>query len=157
MQITARADIQAPIAWVFQQISDFPAFERQAMRRGADVRRLDGLPRPGQGSAWEVKFQFRGRDRQLTAEVTGFDPPNGITIKAQSPNFLADSGIELVALARGTTRLSMTVDVTARTFASRLLLQSLRLARGSISRRAQDQIDAFAKDLQDRYQRRPGG
>jgi hypothetical protein len=65
MHFQSQYDIQAPIAWVFQQVSDFPAFERQALRRGADLRRLDGLPRPGQGMAWDVKYQFRGKDRDL--------------------------------------------------------------------------------------------
>jgi len=37
MKFAAREDIEAPIEYVFSQISDFPALERSALRRGADV------------------------------------------------------------------------------------------------------------------------
>jgi len=42
MEFTAREDVEAPIAYVFAQVTDFAAFERQALRRGAEVRRRDG-------------------------------------------------------------------------------------------------------------------
>ena len=43
MRITARQDVEAPIAEVFAQATDHVGFERQALRRGADVRRTDRL------------------------------------------------------------------------------------------------------------------
>ncbi len=157
MQFSTHADIQAPIAWVFQQLSDFPAFERQAMRRGADLRRVDDLPRPGLGSAWDVQFQFRGRDRQLRAEVTGFEVPSSLVITAVSPNMGGVSTVELVSLARTTTRMTVSLEVTAKSLSARLLLQSLKLAKGNLTRKFETGVSGYALNLQDRYQRRAGG
>jgi len=53
MKFSTREDVEAPVDYVFGQISDFGAFERQALRRGADVRRLDSGPFVT-GSAWDA-------------------------------------------------------------------------------------------------------
>ena len=37
MKFSSREDLDAPIDYVWQQVTDFVAFERQAMRRGADL------------------------------------------------------------------------------------------------------------------------
>lgn len=154
MEFIARQDIEAPIAWVFQQAADFSAFERQAMRRGADVRRLDSLPRPGSGSAWDVQFRFRGKDRQLRAEVGAYDPPNGYAVAATSPNLEGRLVMELVALSRSRTRLTVRLDVAAKTLPARLLLQSLRLAKAPLNTRFDTRVASFAKEIQDRHGRR---
>jgi hypothetical protein len=151
MHFQAQNDVQAPIAWVFQQLADFPAFERQAMRRGADLRRLDQNDRPGLGSAWDVKFQFRGKDRDMRAEVTRFDAPNGLTITSTSPNLGGTCVVDLVALARGTTRMTVRLDITAQSLSARLLLQSLRLAKGALNKRYELAVADFARQMQDRH------
>lgn len=155
MRLQATDDIAAPIAHVYQQVSDFAAFERQAMRRGADVRRTDTLPCAGIGNAWAVRFLFRGRERDVRAEVTAFDAPNGLTVTAVSQNLTAETVIELVALSRTQTRLTIHMDLTATSLSARLLLQSLRLAKGNLLRQFEGRISTFARDVQDRYQRRP--
>jgi len=156
MDFVARADIEAPISWVFQQVTDFAAFERQAMRRGADVRRLDSLARPGNGSTWDVQFRFRGKDRQMQAEVNGFDPPNKFDVIMVSQNLHATMKVELVAQSRSRTRFTVSLVVGARSLPARLLLQSLRLAKANLSRRFETRVAGFASDIQDRYARRPG-
>jgi len=155
MRIQATDDIAAPIAHVFRQVSDFAAFERQAMRRGADVRRTDTLPRAGIGNAWAVRFLFRGRERDVQAEVTAFDAPNGLTVMAMSQNLEAATVIELVALSRTQTRLRIHMVLTATSLSARLMLQFLRLSKGSLSRQFEGRTSSFARDVQDRYQRRP--
>ena len=156
MDFVAKADIEAPVVWVFQRVTDFTAFERQAMRRGADVRRADALPRPGLGSIWDVQFRFRGKDRQLRAEIASFEPPNGYDVQMVSPNLQGSMRVELVALSRAKTRLSVEMTVEAKTLPARLLLQSLKLAKGNMNGRFETRVTDFAKELQDRYARRPG-
>lgn len=156
MKFTTKEDIEAPIAWVFSQLSDFPAFERQAMRRGADVRRIDTLARPGIGSAWDVQFQFRGKDRQLRVEVTGFDAPNGLTVTATSPNLGGNIVADLLPLSRARTRVTIDMTITAHSLPSRLLLQSLKLAKGSLTRKFEAKMADYAREMQDRYGRQKG-
>lgn len=156
MQLIAQEDIEAPIAFVFQQVTDFAAFERQTVRRGADVRRVDTLPQAGLGNIWEVRFLFRGKERDVRAEVTAFDAPDGFTLTATSRNLSAQTVVELVALSRTRTGLGLRLDLSAQSLAARLLLQSLKLARGNINRQFEKRVNDFAKETQGRYERRPG-
>lgn len=154
MELTAHEDIEAPLSFVFQQVSDFSSFERQAMRRGADVRRRDSLPRPGKGSGWDIIFKFWGKDRQVSAEVTDFDVPNQVRLNTVSGGIAGVTVIELVPLARTRTRLTTRTELVATGLSARLLLQSLKQAKGALSRRLSARIATFATDVEGRYARK---
>ncbi len=153
MELSTREDIEAPIAFVFGQVTDFAAFERQAMRRGADVRRRDTRARPGTGSGWDVVFKFRGKDRDLTAEVTEFDAPNLMHLTTRSGGIDGVTVIELVPLAPGRTRMSTQTTLTASGLSARLLLQSLKLAKGTLAKRLSGRLSSFARDVEGRFTR----
>ncbi|SMY06739.1 hypothetical protein [Flavimaricola marinus] len=157
MEFSTKEDIEAPIAFVWQQVTDFAAFERQALRRGADVSRRDTLTRPGVGSGWDVKFLYRGKERKLSANITNFDPPNTYTIVASSGGIDGNSVVDLVALSRGRTRLTVNIDLTAKSLAARLMLQSLKLAKSSLNRRFVGRVQSMSEDMQERYRRQQAG
>lgn len=149
MKFSAREDIEAPIDHVFQIVTDFDAFERQALRRGADVKRLDQGP-PTVGSAWDVSFTFRGKERRLTATLTQMDP-QGLLIDAVSPNIDAATQIELVPLSPARTRLAISIELKAKTLTARLMLQSLKLAKASLTQRFKKRVAEFSEDTEARY------
>lgn len=155
MRITARQDVEAPIAEVFAQATDHAAFERQALRRGADVRRLDRAGPLAPGAAWRVGFAFRGREREAVIRVEGLEPPTRALATAEGGGLVARTALDLLALSRTTTRLTLTVEVEARTLASRLLLQGMKLARGSLGRRVEDRLAAWAREVEARARRAP--
>jgi hypothetical protein len=154
MKITTKDDIAAPIAFVFEQVTDFGGFERQALRRGANVKRIDSLPKPGVGSAWDLTFPYRGKERDLRVDVMSLDAPDRITFKAKSGGLDSQTLIELVALSRTQTRLTVTVELLPTNLTSRLLVQSLKLAKGSVMTRLQGRLTGFANDVQGRYRRK---
>jgi uncharacterized protein YndB with AHSA1/START domain len=154
MHFSTYNDVQAPIDWVFRQFTDFSTFERQALRRGAAIRRLNPDQTEALGAAWDVRFQFRGKDRQMRAEISRFDPPNGLTMTATSPNLGGMCTVDLVALSRTITRMTIRTDITANSLSARLLLQSLRLAKAALNKRYETTIATFAGGMQDRYLRR---
>lgn len=161
MRIKVREDIAAPAAHVFAAVTDTAAFERQALRRGADVRRLDRLPALGPGVGWRVGFPFRGRQRELDIEVMQLEAPVAASGRFGIGGIGGQATADLLALSRGTTRLTITLDLKASTLAARLLLQSLRLARGNLERRMQARVAAWARGVEGRrggpVQGRPGG
>lgn len=153
MEFEIRQDIAAPIDAVFAAVTDFSAFERQVLRRGAELRRLDQPQRHGAGAAWDAAFQFRGRDRRVTIEVTEMDAPNGLRFSGDSQGVRFDGGVELIALARAHTRMTLSLSVAPKTLSARLLVQSLKLARGSINRRIGARVEQFARDVELRHSR----
>ena len=65
----------------------------------------------------------------------------------------AEVAVELVALSRKRTRLQMTIDLKPQNLSARLLVQSLKLARGSIKRKFDKRMAGFARDIEQRHAR----
>jgi hypothetical protein len=65
MKQTTRQDVEAPLDFVYQRLTDFDHFERMAMRRGAELERTDRLKTPGVGMAWRLRFTYRNKTRSL--------------------------------------------------------------------------------------------
>ncbi|MGR3757175.1 MAG: SRPBCC family protein [Tranquillimonas sp.] len=148
MKFSTRKDIALPQERVFAAVSDFPAFERQALRRGVEVVRADGTDTVGLGAAWTLRFDYRGRPREMEARVTGFDAPTGYTIAATTGGLELDLSVETMALARSRTRLFVSLDLRPQTVAARLLVQSLKLAKTNLARRFDRRVGEYAAGLE---------
>lgn len=153
MDFVTQQDIAAPIDAVWQAVTDFPAFERQILRRGAELRRLDVPPNPVKGASWHVAFQYRGRDRNLELTITQAEAPNHLALSGHGASIDFSGTVELLALSRQQTRLTVTLGVAPKTLSARLLLQSLRLARGRLQRRYDTRVEIFARDVEQRLSR----
>lgn len=150
MKFSTREDIDAPIDHVFKSVSDFAAFERQALRRGADVRRVDNGPYQV-GSAWDVAFQFRGKDRRMRANLVTLDAPNQLTVNTVASGIDGVTMVELVQLSPKRTRIAVSIELSAKTLSARLLLQSLKLAKATLTKRFKSRIADQAVAIEDRY------
>ena len=157
MKFGTSEDIEAPIDHVFGAITDFAAFERAALRRGAEMQRVDSASAPGVGPGagmeWLLKFVFRGKPREMRLKVTEFSPPHGYVLDLMSVSIAGRGNLDLVALTPGRTRLKVALEVEARSLTGRLMVQSLKLARGNLSRRFDLRVAEFAADVEDRYKR----
>lgn len=153
MKFSAKEDIEAPIEDVFEMLSDFESFERSAMRRGAEVRRISDLPDPGIGMTWDVAFSLRGKRRQMTLVTTDFDKPNRIKVDATSPSLSSVFEMELVALSRGRTRVAVELDLKPKNLSARLLVQSLKLAKANLTKKFKLRVAEYSKEMEERYQK----
>ncbi len=151
MKFSTKEDIEAPIEAVFDAVSQFAIFERAAIRRGADVQRVDALAEPGVGMSWDAQFKLRGRDRKLTVRVIEFEKPTRIAAQATSPGMIGRFEIDLIGLSRTRTRMAVALDVQPQTLSARLFVQSLRLAKSTLTKRFKLRVAEYAKDIEDRY------
>lgn len=154
MEFTGKEDIDIPIEQAFEMVTDFEVFERSALRRGAEVSRLDTLTRPGIGARWQIVFAFRGKPRDVTLQVSGFERPNEIHLQATTQGIETEIKIELVALSRTRTRIQFWSGMSANTLSARLLLQSLKLARSNLNARLASRMTVLRDDMEARYSRR---
>lgn len=152
MKFSTREDIEAPIDFVFAQVSDFPAFERRALRQGAEVGRRDTAP-IGAGAVWDIAFRFRGRPRQVVATLARFEAPTVMVIDSATEGLDVVTEVDLIALSQTRTRVMVSFEMKARSLTARLLLQSLRLARAKITKRFKARVLEFAEQIEDRYRR----
>jgi len=151
MKFSSRVDIAAPAEFVFGQLADFSTFERAARRRGVSLRRVDTLAVPGPGMSWDIGFRFRGRLRQLTAEITRFDRPEALDYTGKSHGFELSLSLQITAPAAGRSRLHVTLEAKPRTLGARLLLQSAKLGRGRLEASFEDRVATFGTALGARF------
>jgi uncharacterized membrane protein len=147
MKFSAREDIDQPIDTVFQAVTDFDAFERRMLRRGVDVTRDEKVPLDQVGARWKANAQWRGRQYDVDAELVSLTPGVGYAIESKTSGIDCMGVVDLVALSKTRTRLFVSLDLKPTTLSSRLFVQSLRLAKGTLSRRFKSRISEFASDL----------
>jgi len=152
MKFTTHKDIDVPINDVFQRVANFENYERQALRRGAQVTRVDHGPAQV-GSAWDVAFSFRGKDRNLRATVAELTGPERMVIDTAANGLNSVTGVDLVALSPKTTRLSVTVELFPKSLSARLLLQSLKLAKANLSKKFAQRVNEQVAGIEEEYRR----
>lgn len=151
MKFTTKEDVEAPVDAVFEMLCDFEGFERSAMRRGAEVQRIDQMHAPGVGMAWRVAFDLRGKRRDMELEMVTFDRPNEMVLESTSPGMLGQMNFELMPLSRSRTRVLVELEIKPLNLSARLLVQSLKLAKNSLTRKYKLRVAEYAKNMEDRY------
>ena len=153
MDFTSKEDIDSPIADVFEALSDFESFERSAIRRGIDVQRIGDISTPENGLAWDAKFSFRGKARELRITLKSYDPVTRILLSGDSRGLNGETAIELLALSPRRTRMSVQLKLAPTTLTGRLLVQSLKLARSNLTRRFKLRLADYARITEERLNR----
>ncbi|KUF09324.1 SRPBCC family protein [Pseudoponticoccus marisrubri] len=153
MQLTAREDIEAPLDRVFAELTNFENIERQALRRGVDVQRTTATQGIEEGMKWHVAFGFRGKQRSADITLTEYSPPERVIFDSVSGGLEVHLVVDTVALSRTRTRISMTTELAPKTLSARLLVQSLKLAKGGIDKRFRARMGKLAGELEERLKR----
>lgn len=151
MKFSTRKDIDAPAAYVFERIANFEALERQAMRRGIDVSRKDPAQPRDVGAGWTMKVPFRGKTRDIVAEVVTYCDPTNLVVAAKSGGLDMVLTADVVALSPKRTRLSLSYDIKPQTLSARILVQSIKFAKGTLDRRFDRKIDQYGATMSDDY------
>ena len=145
MKLTSKQDIEVPIDQAFAQLVNFGYFEQQMIRRGAEVERTDRLTRLAPGLTWRLRFLYRGKQRKMLIELEEVVTPSLLAYGFDSPSVEGEGRFDLVALSPTRTRLILSTDFKPKSLPARLLVQSMRLAKGRVQRR----FDAAAAKLAD--------
>lgn len=151
MKLNSKQDIEAPLEFVFDQLTDFDQFERMAMRRGAEIERTDRLRSAGPGMTWRLRFRFRGKERKMAIRLVEVQTGSFLVYGFESPNVEGTTRLELLALSPRRTRMTLSIDTRPKSLAARLVLQSLRLAKGRIQRRFDVGAGKLANLMEERF------
>jgi hypothetical protein len=104
------------------------------------------------GRRWTVRFRHRGRDRELSTGIETWDPPRGLSTLGRIGGFEGRMVLDLTELSPRRTRLRVDLDVKPRSLTARLMLQSLKLAKASLSNRFKARFHGFARQLEQKRQ-----
>ena len=150
MEFSGKEDIDAPIAEVFHALCDFENMERQALRRGAEVQRMGDAAHPENGLAWDVAFQFRGKDRKLNVALTTYEPVTMMAVTGTGSGVDGNLEVELLALSPQRTRMVVKLALSPKTLSGRLMVQSLKLAKTRLARGFERRVSEFARQTEAR-------
>ena len=153
MKFSTKEDIEAPIEDVFAMLSEFEAFERSAIRRGVELQRVGTHVGPGVGMTWVANFPLRGKQRELRLELMQFDAPETMRFQGMMQGLETDMTLALVALSPRRTRLSVELTLKPRSLPARLLVQSLKLAKGNLDKKFKLRVAEYARALEERHKR----
>lgn len=156
MQFTSVQDVNAPLEFVFEQLSDFESYEAYAMRVGAQVERRDTLTETCAGMMWYFEGDIRGKTRHVDIELTNYAPPKDLKFICTSPSMEARVNVQAMELAKQQSRIKTVVDAKALNMSARLILQSARLAKASLNRRFNHRVWEFANYIEDNYTKSQG-
>jgi len=148
MKLSTREDIEASLDTVYKAVTDFDGFERRLLRRGVDVARDERFPVDAPGARWAAQFVWRGRPQNLEAELVSIDDRQGYAIEGKVSGVVCMSVVDLVPLSKSRTRMFVSIDLRPTTLSSRLFVHSLKLAKGTISRRFKSRVSQFAAEIQ---------
>lgn len=147
MKLSTREDIDAPLSTVYAAVTDFDGFERQLLRRGVDVTRDETQSVDVPGAQWQARFDWRGREQCLEAELVSIERDQGYAIESKASGVICMSVVDLVALSKSRTRLFVSVDLRPTGLKSRLFVHSLKLGKTAMTRRFKARVADFAAGI----------
>ena len=150
MKFSTRSDLSCAIDPAFEAASDFGLFQSLATRRGVAMSGLGKPTHMEMGQTWESAFEYRGKRRSVLAEVIACDPGQGYAIAFIGEGVEATGVVDFLALSKARTRMFVSLDMRPTTIASRVVLQSLKFAKKSLSAKFKTRVDAFAGLIEER-------
>jgi len=155
MKLGTRQDIEVSLAQVFADFADVEAWERAALRRGAEVTRTDSLGTLAPGMAWHAIFDYRGKSRDMIVTLAEIEAPHRLVFGATSGSVEGTMTLEFLELGARRTRVTFGTEIKPRTLSARLFVQSLKLAKTKIRTRFADRIAKLCADIEDRHRAAP--
>ncbi len=154
MKFSTTTDIDAPQKFSFRAASNFNRMEKQVMRRGIALERVNNGEGHIVGLAWRSRVAFKGVERDVDAAVAEYDAPERYLIAGKSDGLDLRFEVAAVSLAAGRTRMQTTLTLEPRTLTARVLLQSLRLGKSRLDRKFGERVDDFMQGIAERFRDR---
>lgn len=137
MKFKVSEDVDAPQEMVWQRFTDFSGFEEDARGRGAVLTRVGNWTQTNEGVEWRGEVTVRGRSRPISAKVTQLRPQELCVVDSRIGGMNCHQEMLFTPLAASVTRVTLILDLSADTLTARLLLQTMKLARGRVLQKLQ--------------------
>ena len=138
---------------VWARFTDFSGFEEDARGRGAILNRVGNLTQTVQGVEWRGEVTVRGKSRPITAKVTQLVPQELCIVDSRIGGMNCHQEIIFVPLSTTVTRVALMLDLSADTLTARLLLQTMKLARGRVLQKLQGVLARQGNAVEAAYRR----
>ncbi|WP_435164212.1 hypothetical protein [Falsirhodobacter sp. 1013] len=149
MKITSKCDVGASPDFVFARMSDYEAWERAIAKRNTTLVRSPGPIRPG--TTWDTRFRLKGRDRDMLMTLFSEIPGRQVHVTLADTSLDVDILADLIEVAPERSRIAVSLELRPRNLTARLLIQSLRLAKGKVQGQLDQRVDQWARNVSQQY------
>ena len=146
MKLSTREDVQAPRETVYCAMCDFVRIEDMLRGRGIKIQAERGAE-PAIGDKWHAAFEWRGRSFDTAATLVRLDDGKGYTVESLTGGVTCTAEFDLLEVSSTRTRIFAALDFRPTTLSSRLLLQSLKLAKPRLTQRFSARVARFAATI----------
>ena len=153
MKLTAKIDLEVPAAFVFDTLTDNASWEREAIRNGVEVSRPPGAPDRGLGAAWQMRGHYKGKPRKVLIVIEELVQDQRIGLSLDSPSIDGTARLEVMVLSPRRSRLRVDLEIKPKTLAARLVVNTMRLAKGRVQARFEKGLGQLGSRIKDRYER----
>jgi hypothetical protein len=137
MKFKVTEDVDAPMALVWRRFTDFQTLEDDARGRGAEIGRVGNWSDVAEGVEWRGSVTVRGKRRAISSRVTRLVNEDLCVLDSRIGGMDCLYEMSFVSLSPAVTRVGLTLELSASTLTARLILQTLKLARGRVLQRLQ--------------------
>ena len=152
MKFVTEQIVSSPRDVVFAALTDFARFEREAAASGVELHRSDTLTLPGPGMRWRAKFQRRGREHEMFAELVRINHHSDLLFAGKVGGMEGELVFNLAATGADETRLMVELNLRARSITAKLLLQSIKLTRANVARRFRRRVSMFCRQTENQLE-----
>jgi hypothetical protein len=153
LKLTAKTDLDVPVDFLHAYLCDPAPWEREAIRRGAEIERPADMPLSGVGAGWRIKVPFRGRVRKVLLRVDDIVQDQSIAFSFEGQALVGNSWLETRPLSSRRSRLKVTIEAKPKTLAARLFINTLRLARRRVEDRMEMRVGQLGARIEQAYAR----
>ncbi|MBM7069492.1 SRPBCC family protein [Actibacterium sp. 188UL27-1] len=133
---------------VFPRLCDFDRFEGMIRNAGGTVERTDPAGAPAAGSRWAGDVTFGGRVWRFEGTVDRMEPPRGYVTRGLSSGVQIVIKVTCATLASGRSRVTVSVELSPKTLAARVLLKPISMGQASIEERFDRRVGAFLREVE---------
>lgn len=150
-KVSEDIDASADITWA--RFTDFSGIEADISGRGVELSRVGNWETATEGCVWRGSVKIRGRVRPVASEISVLTPPERCEIRTVIGGMEAVYEMTFLALRDDMTRVQVVMDLSAKTLSARLVLKTLKLARGRVLQRLQGLLARLGNLAEDDYRR----
>ena len=133
---------------LFAAFRDFETFEQFLMERGAEVQRTDDGDGTGRGMSWDVVFTYRGKRRTASGVVSALSHGESMTIDMTNADMDGRFDVVVEKVTAQKSRIQVELKVIPKTISTRLLVQSLKLAKSQMTKNFVNRIRKYCDKIE---------
>lgn len=152
MELQYSSVINVPQAFAFERATDFDQFEKEGFGMLAKFEPRAVIRAPEIGARWRTAAEFQGRPRIFSLQLLEMQSPGWLVLGNKSENYDVEAQFKFESTGETQTAFSFKLVAKAQSITSKLILQTLQLARARIEKSMQADFDEMGKKMEAAYQ-----